>query len=265
MATRPTRSRRAALTLLELLLALAVVSALAVLIASAWSQARRWSADLGAHHRSVEVARTLATVERQWAARRALSGDPGSDDALDHADNALAFLTAEPLLFPGWPLVAATYTVETDEGATPLAPRYRLRYTERRVLNPSEPELDAEIAARPAAAHRLAIDGRPILQSVVLLAGCTALAVERLDEGPGDPAATTDDAERAGPRWMPVERAAAPASAPSRPEPDRDEPEPPADAEPPRLFRIVGRRPAPPGAQQEQEVFACVLVARASR
>lgn len=163
------RRAQRGLTLLELLIAMTILASITGGIGLFWSQARAWEEDNRAHRDVLRVERVLSLLREQWGAKRALvtegAGDAGGSGVSFGAEG-VTFVTARPVLFPGWGLVNVRYAVERAIDGT-----YTLVYEESRVLDPTElPE---------AGAYGVDPRGRPIGDRVVLLEGLDALRVER--------------------------------------------------------------------------------------
>lgn len=128
-------ARARAFTLLELVLALTLLASMTVLIASMWSQARRWGDDNAGDLHAMRLPRVLALVRQQWSDRRTSAPLEASGLTVSARHDRLSFVTATPVLFPGWPLVRATYLIEPDEQRDPRtdAPLQRLVYIEEQV------------------------------------------------------------------------------------------------------------------------------------
>lgn len=171
-ATGGPRSR--GMTLLEVLLAVTIMASLMGLVASMIGQAREWT-------EVSEVDRVLMRVQRVGEAMRSQWTDRRSSMALDErgrrvitTPTELRYLTATPLLFPEWPLVAATYRIEPESTrGTMRGLTWRLVYEEVRVSGMDE--LPDQYA--------LDITGQALRDSTVLLAGCTELRWERFGRG----------------------------------------------------------------------------------
>ncbi len=173
------RAHHRGLTLLEMLIALVILSSIMGGVGLFWSQARGWEEDNAAHREVLRVERVLRVLREQWGARRALSpegeGDAGGDGVFVSAD-AIEFTSARGVLMPGWGLVRARYVIERDGFGG-----YRLVYQEARILDPREPSNPGTAAVDPR--------GRPIGGRAVLLEGLTGLRVERwgtLDGAPSE-------------------------------------------------------------------------------
>lgn len=246
------RSRRG-FTLLELLLAAALLASMSVLIGALLSQTRQWSEDTGDGGAAIRAMRAMEALREQWGDRRTAVGlnDEGASVVL--APGSLRFVTARPLLFPDWPLAAAEYRIEEDfESQTGQGRLWRLVYLESRITS-----------MKPAAEDAADPTGRPRTERAVLLSACESLAWERRAM-PRQPAADEESAAEAqGAAGKPGDAgSAAPASSasasssaePSRIEWRAVEGESSKDLS---MIRLAGRK--------KGEAFSCVLVARASR
>lgn len=128
MASLSTMSRRG-MTLLEVLLAAAVLASVALLAAMLLAQGRAWNDDNQSHFKALRLVRVTELLTRQWSDRRSAVGVDASGGKVRIEPESLVFVTATPVLHPGWPLVTASYRVEKEPG-TGLT---RLAYEEARV------------------------------------------------------------------------------------------------------------------------------------
>lgn len=237
-------------TLLEILLAVAVLSVLSVLIAAMWAQTRDWSLENAAAQRTLRLPRALDLVRSQWADRRAATGVGRITDGVSVGPDEVAFVTAAPVLFSDWPLVMASWRVERDDDLSPPGEdRWMLVYRETVVDDlRTDDERDRTAGREMAADRRLRIEPREL----IVLGGCPRLSIERFgpefrrgtESTPGaqGPAASGDEREREewiafGPdEWRPIDAE--------------------FDGVPPAV-RLVG--------VFEGKEFSCVLVVGASR
>ncbi len=212
----PAKRHQPAFTLLEMLLAVSVLASMSVLIGAVWAQMRDWTTEGARLNASMRLPRVLEVMNAQWADRRAsiATGDQGA--SLDLQPNSINFVCADPLLFPGWPLVVVTYEIETVPPRLPGgAPEFRLVCFERKLTTllaevDSAGEPETPIPAPP---------GLVLEEQIVLLDRCEELSFERYGQaanvGPRssnrrDPAGmavradepTDDDLLR---RWRPME------------------------------------------------------------
>jgi prepilin-type N-terminal cleavage/methylation domain-containing protein len=162
---------RRGLTLLELLIALAILGAIMGSVTAIWAQARGWTEDAERHHEVFRLQRALDTLDTQWERRVRLAVQDDLHTGVEHGPRHLAFVTAEPLLFPDWPLVRATYRIDVVRGDDPSSWTARLVYAETRVDEPGvmPPEFSPLIddASRERSGE------------TVLLEGVTGLRFER--------------------------------------------------------------------------------------
>ena len=130
----PSRARsRRAFTLLEVVLATAILAAVSTLAAMMFAQARSWNEANASHMKTMRLARATELMTRQWADRRsAVPVDPAGAKVIAEPE-ALRFVTATPLLHRGWPLVIATYRIEPDQSGPFGERRSQLIYEETRV------------------------------------------------------------------------------------------------------------------------------------
>jgi len=155
-----------AMTLLELLVAMAIMVAIVGLTSALWAQASDWTEDESLHRSTLRLEHVRRLFEKQWDERRpGVRLDDPDGPAHRLTDGAFEFVTGAPALFPDAPLVRAAYRVEESEGSTLTEPRWRLVYIERRVVTPTHS--DARLTDSI---------GRPMLERAVLLDNCTALA-----------------------------------------------------------------------------------------
>ncbi|MFM9958156.1 MAG: hypothetical protein ACKVZJ_08760 [Phycisphaerales bacterium] len=122
------------MTLLEVLLATAVLSAVVLLAALVLTQARTWNDDNHGHFRSMRLVRVTELMTRQWADRRSAVGVDASGGKVLIEPGRVRFVTATGVLHGGgsggrWPLVSASYLIEKDV----TTGRFALVYEEARV------------------------------------------------------------------------------------------------------------------------------------
>lgn len=178
--TNMTSTQRRGFTLLEMLLAVTVLSTATLLIGAMWTQARSWSDDGYAAERLLRLQRASEAMRRQWNDRRttvALNRKSGSVIAMPEE---LTFVTTTPLLFPDWPMVTASYRIERQPGS-PLGDlaRYDLVYTETKI---------AEVGAKPKDDDVVRVYDEDEQSTWTLLSGVQKLRWERF--GQALPAAT---------------------------------------------------------------------------
>lgn len=120
-------------TLLEVVLATAVLAAVCTLAALMFAQARSWNDSNASHLRTMRVSRATELMTRQWADRRSAVPVDAAGAKIISTPMELTFVTATPVLHHGWPLVLATYRIEADTPSPTGAPRFRLLYEESRI------------------------------------------------------------------------------------------------------------------------------------
>jgi type II secretory pathway component PulJ len=122
------------MTLLEVLVAITILASLTVIVAMLWSQTKRWTDEAGTHDTALRLQRALDLLDCQWERRLvgATLADGGSG-GVSVDDTRLEFVTTESVLFPGWPIVRASYIATED--AAPIGQRsgWRLVYEETRL------------------------------------------------------------------------------------------------------------------------------------
>lgn len=189
---RQRRRRRRAFTLLEVLLAIALLGILGALIATMWSQARDWAIENTNAQRVLRLPRITELLRSQWADRRATVGVGRASEAVKVAADEFSFVTATPILFPDWPLVTATWRVKPDaDASSPSTPRFLIEYEEVPVtafVAPPEKDGEQEKKKPNDARNRrqsLASESRVPIEprTLMILRGAEALAIERW--GPG--------------------------------------------------------------------------------
>lgn len=242
------RRHRRGFTLLEVVLAIALLASMSVLIGALLSQTREWSEDAGSAGASLRVTRVIEALREQWGSRRTAVGITENGGSMSLSPEALQFVTARPLLFTDWPLAIAEYRIEEDfTSSAGQGRRWKLIYTERRVT-----------AMKDETSDKTDLAGRALVESITLLSNCESLEWQR----PPKPAATEPGADGST-----ESEGAEPASAPRPAEPRPGEPDHfrriewaavmPESTKEPGMVRLSGER--------NKENFSCVLVVRASR
>jgi len=183
------------MTLLELLLATTVLAVVTAMVSALWAQTRDWSRENARPEQALRLPRALRLLEDQWSRRRAVADE--DDQRAPAADakpeiflvkDRLEFITAEPILFPDWPLVRVAYTAQREDRLTVGAESTAsLVYEETRIVNPSMPEAEG---AGPSEDNR---------RRIVLLEDCAELRFER-------DLATTPSQERTPDQPLPIDR-----------------------------------------------------------
>ncbi|MEO1129772.1 MAG: prepilin-type N-terminal cleavage/methylation domain-containing protein [Planctomycetota bacterium] len=172
-----TGRRAHGMTLLELLLAIAIFASIATMAAAAMAQMRTWADDEVASERLLRVQRVISMMQAQWAERRSTSTVETLEGGVTMTADSVRFLTASPTLFPGWPLVIATYAIEPADTFTEGgAQQYQLIYAETRLNQLDDLPADGE-------EDRL---GRAFEDSIILLDACDALVWERFGRPIGE-------------------------------------------------------------------------------
>jgi hypothetical protein len=155
------------MTLLELLVAIAIMVAVVGLTGALWAQTGDWAADSALHERTLRLEHARSLFERQWRERRpAIRLDSVDGGPVALRPDRFEFVTGRPALFPEAGLVRASYLLQ-PVGGDPS--RLRLVYEEHRLL-------------RPEFSERRERDelGAPAVDRVVLLDDCADLRWERL-------------------------------------------------------------------------------------
>lgn len=192
LLTRPPLARRA-FTLLELLLALSVLAAMSVLIATLWRQASDWASDAATFDGAMRLPRAAELARSQWAERRTSVILDEQGRSLGFTPERLSFVTALPVLFVDSPLVKVEYIIDTDPRSSSSFPLRRLRCSET-------PVVDVLAAQNPSASPGPSSRARPLPSSVqapearviTLLEGCATLTWEWFGEA-ADPEASEPD------------------------------------------------------------------------
>jgi hypothetical protein len=193
------------MTLLEVVLAVTILASMSAVIASLWAQASRWTDDGASHHRAMRLARVAELLRSQWADRRTSAALTAAGASAAFDATSLTFVTATPILEPGWALVRARYVVERDVDTAAGAPSaWRLVYEEMPLVDLGLPAgvPGERLGAVERRAERLA--DSPPERRLVLLEACGDLkwerfgrssAVERAEATPpgGDGSAETDN------------------------------------------------------------------------
>ncbi|MEM8834391.1 MAG: prepilin-type N-terminal cleavage/methylation domain-containing protein [Planctomycetota bacterium] len=260
-------------TLLEVLLATAVLASVVALVSTMFVQAHAMADDAVAGSGATRAQRVVQALRTQWATRRSAMVGMSDADAVIVKPNAISFLTSTPLLYPGWPIVEASYTVELDD-VTGFAgeSRYRLVYEERPVssiqteaarwgetddredaesrrsfesFTPGDERVRAMTMLRASRSLRFERFGRPVVQEAFngnVIGGVPADSIESFEaavaERQADEQTTDGEAISRIEAWRPIP--------PIADESQND-----------RAFRLVG--------SHEGEAFSCVLNGAASR
>lgn len=176
-STRHQLGRSGAFTLVELLVAVAILSAVFALVASLWGQGSGWNSDIERQSDGLRLQRVLTMMKDQWSNRR-MSVPLGSDKVpVVVTDGQLSFTTATPILFPDWPLVVATYRFEQEREFDRVG-LWRVVYEESRVSSAPVESADLAISETNWEGGRDP-RGRPLRARTVLIDGLSSLGVER--------------------------------------------------------------------------------------
>ncbi len=165
-------------TLLEMLLAVAVIASIAMLGSSMWMQATEVSAVAQGRERGLLLQRVGVLMRDQWADRRALDL-PGEDQGsvelggVRFGPDAIGFNTSRAILLTDAPLVRVEYRIVSREDGL-----QDLIYIEQPVTAFSDSGLNRESGGRSVAeARRVAIP---------LLEGCRAISMRRFGPIPSE-------------------------------------------------------------------------------
>lgn len=240
------------MTLLELILALGVMSGVVALAATLWAQAKSWNDDAAAHLRWLRVARVTEMLQRQWSDRRSAVSLGKNNEKVTVKPDRLSFVSASPMLHTGWPLVEAAIVVRPDAapGIGGSSAGYTLWYEESRISRlGATTAFDESQLTNPATQ-----DEEP--RRIELMTGVRGLRFERFGRAPRD-------SDRAG--------ALSPART-GRIENDEDEPGARGSADDRTLrwreFDEVYKGPVPAVrlvGEKDGKEFACVFVIELSR
>jgi prepilin-type N-terminal cleavage/methylation domain-containing protein len=174
------RSNRAqrGFTLLEMLLAVAVIASIAMLGSSMWLQATESSAAAQGRERGLLLQRIGVLMRDQWADRRALDL-PGEDErsaelgGARFGPNAISFDTTRSILLTDAPLVRAEYRIVSREDGS-----QDLIYIEQPVASFSGAGSNGESSGQPS--------GEAKRVATALLEGCRAIRMERFGVIPAE-------------------------------------------------------------------------------
>lgn len=173
---RTIRSFRRGMTLLEVVLAVTILAAMSGLIASLWTQSERMSRDAMSGRRELRLARVIEMLRSQWADRRTSVRLGVAGESVSVEKETLTYISATPILEPGWPLVRVRLIVERDDQALGPLEAWRLVYEELPVVDLKS------VQATPEARSPVG-DGRPLgappLRRMTLLNACTRLEWQR--------------------------------------------------------------------------------------
>ena len=156
------RRRKAGFTLLEMILAVAVLASVAMLGSALWMQSGEASALSQSRERGLHLQRVGALLRDQWADRKVmtLGGEESrlASGGVSFGPGVIEFTSATPILHPESPLVRVRYLLrERDDGLIDLV------YSEQPVLRFGSAETDLE-------------ERRSLM---VLVEGCEAIRMSR--------------------------------------------------------------------------------------
>lgn len=257
--TRGRFDNRSAFTLLEMLLAVTVLSMVGVLVATMLTQASDLHRDNDRRDATLDITRVVRLMTEQWEDRRSAVALGRHGESYAAAPGELAFVTARPILKPEWPLAIVRYRLELIGASVVEAERrYDLVYEERPVaavgVSAEAPESDREKEEQWKSADR-----------IVLLRDCVDLRMERFRSAKD--AVLEELGPRTGAEGQSDDDAAAEIGAGASIEERQEEMMRTAKSSwvvfeeavtrAPSAVRIVG--------EYEGEVFACVFVGAVSR
>lgn len=180
------RSRRCAMTLLEVILAMTVLASISTLVAALWAQTRDWTLENASHQQALHVERAIALLDQQWRTR-VLSVSLGDEDApaVSLTQDTMSFVTTTPIAFHDAPMVRVAYRLERTGGyLVGETAVWSLQYAESPVTNP-------RIAVATAGAT-----GGGATHSLTLLEDASSLQWERWYDPP------LEQRAREEPRWI---------------------------------------------------------------
>lgn len=170
----PTPGRRRAFTLLEMLLAVVVLSMVGVLVSTMLAQANDLASDNAQRDATLEITRVVRLMNEQWSDRRStVPMGPGGETYMA-LPGEIAFITARPILGKDWPLARVRYRIVMDP-ASVVEPerRYDLVYEEIPVFRAGPESLPEDPQAEPEP-----VDWEEARRHI-LLRRCTNLRMER--------------------------------------------------------------------------------------
>lgn len=186
MSVRRRHRGGAGFTLLEMLLAVVVLSMVGVLVATMLAQAKELSSDNDRRDATLDVTRVVRLMNEQWDDRRSTIAIGANGEAYSAEPGEISFVTARSILNQEWPLVLVRYRVVLDPASViEDERRYDLVYEETPLFR-----RDARIVA---AADEDAESG----SGADVGGGCAACAAEAVHE-PADGAVSVAGAERGG-------------------------------------------------------------------
>jgi len=137
------RARRG-MTLLEVLVAMALMGMMAVIVSTLWGQLRSWNEEADRAGAALRPHRAAVMLREQWGARHSVGDEDETLGRVQAGPGGVSFLTTRPVLYPSWPVVEASYSIERRADG-----EQSLVYDERRV-GPTGEVLDAPPGAREA-------------------------------------------------------------------------------------------------------------------
>ncbi|MEZ6211163.1 MAG: type II secretion system protein [Phycisphaerales bacterium] len=176
MSARRRHRGWAGFTLLEMLLAVVVLSMVGVLVATMLAQAKELSSDNDRRDATLDVTRVVRLMNEQWDDRRSTIAIGANGEAYSAEPGEISFVTARSILNQEWPLVLVRYRVMLDPASViEDERRYDLIYEETPLFR-----RDARLVA---AADEDAESARARMwegaSRHVLLKRCTNLRMER--------------------------------------------------------------------------------------
>lgn len=145
-----------------------MLAGIALMVSILWATLANWQADAADQQERMRLHRVTELLREQWADRRTTTPMEEGGREYTVTDRSIAFVTAMPILFPEWPLVAVSYTIERSDN-TIGGTRTALVYEERRLLDVTEPP-----PTNPRDEQ-----GRPLIRRMVLIDGAQDLAWQR--------------------------------------------------------------------------------------
>lgn len=231
--------RQRGFTLLEVILAMGVLACIALMVAILWSTLVRWQGDAADQQERMRLQRVTDLLREQWADRRMTRSMMAGGREYQIDDRTVSFVTTIPILFPDWPLVAVSYTIERSQAAG-SSTRHALVYQERRIT---------DVTAPPPPDDRDE-QGRLLIRRMVLIDGASELAWQRFGRGDkADAAQTSDQADESSDE---TQRSGLPGSASQRSAADAGR----------ASDRSGGRRSLSGGSSESSSVYATDSVLR---
>lgn len=145
-----------------------MLAGIALMVSILWATLANWQADAADQQERMRLHRVTELLREQWADRRTTTPMEEGGREYTVTDRSIAFVTAMPILFPDWPLVAVSYTIERSDN-TIGGTRTALVYEERRLT-----DVNAPPPTNPRDEQ-----GRPLIRRMVLIDGAQDLAWQR--------------------------------------------------------------------------------------